>query len=229
MPAPSSRPLAFILAERLPMTIADLPPAGRAPPRPAATARSAPPGRRTAETQNTTKSRTQAKGRAKPKSEPPPRKATSPVRIDTAADGSPVEAGPLNGRPAGQPRRPGLARPATGRSRTVVARLWRTAERQVREIEDRLMRLEAGEDASPRMGDATQGERDAKTLAILAKTIRDLADLSQAQARPVARPLPTAPEPEDGYDPPAADLDELRRELARKLAAIQSARDADIP
>jgi hypothetical protein len=206
------------------MTIADLPPAGRAPPRPAALPRSATPGR------GRRPAKVKAQAAVKPKAEPPPVKAaTSPIRIDRAADGSPVEAGPLNGRQAAQPRRPGLARPATGRSRTVVARLWRTAERQVREIEDRLMRLEAGEDASPRMGDATQGERDAKTLAILAKTIRDLADLSQAQARPVARPLPTAPETEDGYDPPAADLDELRRELARKLAAIQSARDADIP
>jgi hypothetical protein len=207
------------------MTIADLPPAGRAPPRPAALPRTKTPvhGRRPA--------KVKAQAASKPKADPPPVKAaaTSPVRIDTAADGSPVEAGPLNGRQVGQPRRPGLARPATGRSRTVVARLWRTAERQVREIEDRLMRLEAGEDASPRMGDATQGERDAKTLAILAKTIRDLADLSQAHARPTARPLPTGPETEDGYDPPAADLDELRRELARKLAAIQSARDADIP
>ena len=216
------------------MTIADLPPAGRAPPRPAAPTRPAPPGHGRRHAPNNTKGQagSRAKTKLKPKAEPPPLPmATSPVRIDTAPDGTCVDAGPLNGRQAGQPRMrraAPVARSGAGRSRTVVARLWRTAERQVREIEDRLMRLEAGDEAGPRAGDATQGERDAKTLAILAKTIRDLADLSQVQARPAARTMPSAPEIEDGYDPPAADLDELRRELARKLAAIQSARDAGI-
>jgi hypothetical protein len=90
----------------------------------------------------------------------------------------------------------------------LIARLWVTAERQVREIEKRL-----------RIGgqEPTERERDARVLAITVKTLRELRALDAAQAE-------QEPSPEDEQGPD--NLDDFRRELARKMDAIIEARKA---
>jgi hypothetical protein len=102
------------------------------------------------------------------------------------------------------PRRPVLRRGLDPESRPLlIARLWTTAERQVAEIEGRL--VEAG-------GDPASLERDAKTLSILARTIRDLMALDEA-----AKPKP---DKDDGETSPPRDLDAFRRVLAEKLIEL---------
>lgn len=108
------------------------------------------------------------------------------------------------------------ARPKA-RRRTVpraalVARLWRTADRQVGEIETRL--IEAG-------GDPASLERDAKTLAVLARTVRDLVALDQdMQAMAKAR------EPDDAASDPR-DFDDFRRRIAARMAELAAEGQGD--
>jgi hypothetical protein len=91
----------------------------------------------------------------------------------------------------------------------LVARLWRAAERQVGDIEQR---LEAAGQEPP------ERERDARLLAILVKTLRELAAFDQAHSAAQSRT-----EPADDDAP--RDMDEFRRELARKIDAIVAERD----
>jgi hypothetical protein len=92
----------------------------------------------------------------------------------------------------------------------LVARLWRTAGRQVRDIETRLK----GVRQKP-----PERERDARMLAVLVKTLRELAAFDEAHA--AAQPRT---EPEDD-NPDYRDMDEFRRELARKIEAIIARRE----
>jgi hypothetical protein len=83
---------------------------------------------------------------------------------------------------------------------SLVARLWRTAERQVRDIESRIdTRAQQPEDR----------ERDARVLAVLVKTLRELHALDDANPKGNA-----AREPESDD---TRDIDEFRRDLARKI------------
>ncbi len=84
---------------------------------------------------------------------------------------------------------------------SLVARLWRTAERQVRDIETRLA------SAAP---DPAERERDARVLAVLVKTLRELHAFDGANLRGKV-------EAESDNDDSVRDLDEFRRELARKI------------
>ena len=61
-----------------------------------------------------------------------------------------------------------------GSRAALVSRMWRTAERQVEEIEDRL--AVAGLELAER-------ESNARTLAIVAKTLRELAAVDEARSR----------------------------------------------
>ncbi len=65
-------------------------------------------------------------------------------------------------------------KPLSGSPVSLIARLWRTAERQVRDIEDRL-RL----NQQP----ADERERDARMLAVIVKTVRDLRALRDCDER----------------------------------------------
>jgi hypothetical protein len=83
---------------------------------------------------------------------------------------------------------------------SLTARLWRTAERQVRDIEERLAR--PGRPAPER-------ERDTRMLAMLVRTLRDLSafdafDLTGAGG------AQTPAEPQ-------RDVEELRRDLAKRI------------
>jgi hypothetical protein len=93
----------------------------------------------------------------------------------------------------------------------MVERMMRAAERQIREIEERL----AGTQQEP---GAT--ERDARTLAVLARTMQSLTALDALHEK--GPPKPKAPKNESV----PRSIDELRRSLARKLEAIIAERDA---
>lgn len=106
--------------------------------------------------------------------------------------------------------RPALRRRQVRTSRpSLVARLWRTAERQVAEIEARL--VEAG-------GNAEALERDARTLGVLARTVRDLTALDGAEKREPKTGRTDDQSAEAGNAP--RDLDAFRRDLAAKLVEL---------
>lgn len=104
-------------------------------------------------------------------------------------------------------RRPVVARKLPARKR-LVARLWVTAEKQVDEIEARLSML----------GDDPQAlEREAKTLAIIARTVRDLVAIdAETQVNNKAAP--------QRDDAPARSIDDFRNELALKLDQLRAER-----
>lgn len=112
--------------------------------------------------------------------------------------------------------------------RRVVARLWQTAERQVAEIE---ARLGAGVDAATL-------ERDAKTFALIARTVRELVALDSdalASAKEKCRVHASqhqitraeAAADDDGFG--ARDIEDFRAELARRLAALRAEGTAETP
>ncbi len=130
-------------------------------------------------------------------------------------DGGPKRNGmpalpPLPRRDPNNPRRP----TATQRSALVV-RLLRAAERQVEEIERRLV----GEE--PELGDR---ERDARTLAVLARTMRELTALDALNRARSGRKEAMRKNDE----PVPRDVGELRRSLARKLEEIVAESAAEI-
>jgi len=107
--------------------------------------------------------------------------------------------------------------------RRLVNQLWQTASRQVREIEDRLA-LRAGGDA----GETTEPERDARMLAVLAKTLRELVAIDQTQAAAYDDAAPNDAKSDDD-DAAPNDVDELRRELARRVDILRQRRAAAGP
>lgn len=110
-------------------------------------------------------------------------------------------------------RKAGSGTPALSADRAaLVGRMWRAADAQVREIEDRLAQEAPEPDAR---------ERDARLLAVLARTLRELSALEAPKQKQTAAPA------DDDAVP--RDLDELRRSLARKLEALIAGRTADIP
>ena len=132
-------------------------------------------------------------------------------------DGGPVEGPrhlpPLPRRGSGPRRRTSAVK--LGSRRQLVQRLWRTASRQVREIEDRLRARAGGEPEE----DASERERDARMLAVLVKTLRELSALDQAAS---AAETPAQPQADslDDDDPVPRDIDEFRRELTRRIHAF---------
>jgi hypothetical protein len=90
-----------------------------------------------------------------------------------------------------------------------VKRLWQTAAKQVQDIQRRLDSL--GVESS---------ERDVRALAVLVKTLRELAAFDEANAAAQTR----TDSDDDDYGP--RDINDFRRELARKMDAIVSRRTA---
>lgn len=129
----------------------------------------------------------------------------------------------LDGTPFGQdgermtaiPRR----RDVTGKRRralkaddvSLVNRLTRTAERQVRDIETRL----SARDVAP-----VERERDVRMFASLTRALRDLAALRKRNAAP--RGSATANDDDDDETIPAS-IDALRQELSRRLYGMAAA------
>ena len=93
---------------------------------------------------------------------------------------------------------------ATGSRAALVTRMWRTAERQVEEIEERL--TVAGIELVER-------ESNARTLAIVAKTLRELSAVDRRKRRKRRR----SREKTSMTTPSPRNIDEFRRELARRI------------
>lgn len=110
----------------------------------------------------------------------------------------------LAGVPAARPRKSAVTSRAPRRKR-LVHRLWKTAEQQVAQVENRLRVLS---------DDPQALEREAKTLAIIARTVRDLVAIddetgtteTRDDARLAASPLA---------------IEDFRRELALKLEQLR--------
>jgi hypothetical protein len=88
---------------------------------------------------------------------------------------------------------------------TIIEQLWQSAARQVADIHARV--LAAGLAADER-------ERDARMLSVVVKTLRDLAALDDT--------LGTGHD-ERTDDADSRDIDEFRRELARRIDALATA------
>jgi len=90
--------------------------------------------------------------------------------------------------------------------KAVVGQLWRAAKRQIDTHEEHLADLPKGTTAS---------EADAKALAVLARTVRELVAIDEPQA---------ARKDKHTDDPSAADdlrhVAQLRQDLARRLEAL---------
>lgn len=116
-------------------------------------------------------------------------------------------------------RKPPRPQRPRGDRAALVARLWKSAARQVADIDKRLR--QAGIAPAER-------ERDARMMAVMVKTVRELAALD-AKGRAGGHDDRTRDgEPE--HD--SRDIDEFRRELARKIDALageQEARPAGEP
>lgn len=132
----------------------------------------------------------------------------SRAALDRWFDGGDGQLPPLPRRRIGG--RDDSAGKAGGRA-TLIRRIMRAAEMQVAQIGKRL-----AEDG------VTLGERERQTrsLAVLAKTMRELTALEAAGAE--AQPAKT----EANDDELPRDIDELRRELARRVEGIRQRRRA---
>ena len=107
-------------------------------------------------------------------------------------------------------RRPGVRmRQRLGTRAALVTRMWRTAERQIEEIEDRLKASGIGLD---------ERESNARTLAIVAKTLRELSAVDEA-----AKPRKGKKHSPDDDNAPR-NIDEFRQELARRIDALVDSR-----
>ena len=94
-----------------------------------------------------------------------------------------------------------------GSRRAIVGRMWRAAERQVEDIEERLK--SKGLDSGER-------ESNARTFATLARTLRDLSAFDEAKNSRKGK----RDNDHEHDEPLPRNVDELRRSLAEKLEAF---------
>jgi hypothetical protein len=99
---------------------------------------------------------------------------------------------------------------------SLVARLYRTAERQALDIEHRLARPS---DATP------ERERDVRMLAMLVQSLRGLSAIAPAETGSAA----AARKPDAIDDPVPENIDEYRLELARRIRAFVESRQENSP
>ena|SRR6185437_3688679 len=96
----------------------------------------------------------------------------------------------------------------------LVTRMMRAAERQLGEIEKRL--------AAP-APEAAEWVRDARLMAVLAKTLRELTALD-----PHYDEKKVAPARANDNDRTPRNIDEIRRSLSRKLEALVAEQEAEL-
>lgn len=97
----------------------------------------------------------------------------------------------------------------------VISQLWRMAERQVSAVEQRLSALNEEPQAL---------EREAKTLGIIARTVRDLIAIDEEKAK-----LRSGDKGHDETGPGASRaIDDFRRELAEKLEQLRAERGGSL-
>ncbi|WP_164985878.1 hypothetical protein [Bosea sp. Tri-44] len=105
------------------------------------------------------------------------------------------------------PARPAAKRKSAPRGRkAVIGKLWKAAQTQLEAHEAHLAELPAGAAAS---------EADAKTLATLARTVRELVALDSTAVGEGGK-SEDDPSPAEGL----RRVDELRRELARRMERL---------
>lgn len=97
-------------------------------------------------------------------------------------------------------------KPASRGRKAVISKLWKAAQTQLEAHEAHLAELPAGAAAS---------EVDAKTLATLARTVRELVALDSAAAGEGGK-SEDEPSPAEGL----RRVEELRRELARRMERL---------
>jgi len=134
-------------------------------------------------------------------------------------DGSGRKRKPIPLRRAGKPR---AGRSGAGRSSRggLIARMWRTAERQVGEIEKRL--ADSGLERAER-------ESGARTLAVVAKTLRDLAAFDEEGRARGNGPRGQETLKDDDDESVPRNIEDLRRALAQKLDAFVAGRADRVP
>jgi hypothetical protein len=93
----------------------------------------------------------------------------------------------------------------------LINRMMKTAERQVYDIELRL----AGSKQAP-----GERERDARTLAVLAKTLQSLTSIDALHEPKAGKTKPKPLEDDDDEDRIPASIDALRRELSDRMAGM---------
>lgn len=137
-------------------------------------------------------------------------------------DGSGVAPAPIPLRHArARAARDKTSRQTTGRA-ALIARMWRAAERQVDEIEQRFESLGLGRGER-------EGEGNARTLAVVAKTLRDLAAFDEAGKARDRRLRGNEAPKDDNDEAVPRNIEDLRRALARKLDAFVAGRQNSIP
>jgi hypothetical protein len=102
----------------------------------------------------------------------------------------------------------------------LVNRMMKTAERQVYEIEARL----AGSKQAP-----GERERDARTLAVLAKTLQSLTAIDALHEPKAGRRKKQDAVDDDDEDYLPADIEGIYRELSRKMEAMAAGGPQRIP
>ena len=106
------------------------------------------------------------------------------------------------------------SRISAGDRLSLVTRMMRASERQIAEIERRI--------GTP----DDKGDRDARTLALIARTLRELTAVDAANRGLAGAPANDTDAHGHGNDDAIPqDIDALRRSLARKLEAIIAERD----
>jgi hypothetical protein len=93
----------------------------------------------------------------------------------------------------------------------VVELLWQGMASQVRELEQRLAGTQK----------PAERECDTRNMAVLVKTLRELSDFDDTKLK-AKKKAASNPAPEVNDDDPR-DIDEFRRELARRIAALDPA------
>lgn len=109
------------------------------------------------------------------------------------------------------PRRSAATRRTTPHRRRIVSRLWHTAERQVEEIEQRLLAIK---------NDPMALEREAKTLAIIARIVRDLVAIDAETDGNAQKTRPDQTQPGNA----TRSIEAFRAELAQRLDALRDER-----
>lgn len=127
----------------------------------------------------------------------------------------------LRKKPARKPKQeksPEAADAASAGERALlVQRLWRAAQAQVNELERRLAGTLAPEER----------EREARTMAVLVKTLREIGEFDGRCEERAATQADDAGAAADANDDDPREIDEFRRELARRIEAIRAAADPE--
>ena len=127
----------------------------------------------------------------------------------------PLSFPPLPLRRGGGIARVGNRKRLSGDRDRLIRRMWRTAEAQVRDIETRLLAFKSPPD---------ERERDARLLAVLARTLRELAAVDDS-----ARKSKTGKQDADDDESAPGNLDDLRRELSQRLGQLVAEAKAAFP